>query len=392
MLRWGVRILVILGVLMTVLLAAAWWKPVETSRLIWPHIEDHMLRDPFVGITTNGTVQDGLFTIRTTGVSTAPIRDAADAFVDSLSTEQQERLLFPIDDLEWRRWANIHLSTRQGVGFLEMNDEQAQAAVQLLAESLSPDGLQTAVDIMRLEGHLADLLDNAPGYGEKRYWFTLMGTPSDSEPWGWQIDGHHLVINFFVLGDQIVMTPTFMGSEPPVAKSGRYDGIAVLQEEQSEGLAFINALPPEQRSVAILSNRKVDNDNHGELFSDNAIVPFQGIKLADLSQDLQAQARQLIRLYIGKMRARHAALKMTEILRHWDETYFAWIGETSADAVFYYRIQSPVVMIEFDHQKPIALPGPNRPTRDHVHTVIRTPNGNDYGKDLLRQHLERHPH
>jgi len=30
--------------------------------------------------------------------------------------------------------------------------------------------------------------------------------------------------------------------------------------------------------------------------------------------------------------------------------------------------------------------------RDHIHVVVRTPNGNDYGKDLLRQHLERHPH
>jgi hypothetical protein len=24
--------------------------------------------------------------------------------------------------------------------------------------------------------------------------------------------------------------------------------------------------------------------------------------------------------------------------------------------------------------------------------VVRTPNGNDYGKDLLRQHLQRHQH
>jgi hypothetical protein len=29
----------------------------------------------------------------------------------------------------------------------------------------------------------------------------------------------------------------------------------------------------------------------------------------------------------------------------------------------------------------------DRHTRDHIHTIVRTPNGNDYGKDLLRQHL-----
>jgi hypothetical protein len=35
---------------------------------------------------------------------------------------------------------------------------------------------------------------------------------------------------------------------------------------------------------------------------------------------------------------------------------------------------------------------PGVPTRQHIHTIVRTPNGNDYGKDLLRQHLAQHPH
>jgi len=29
------------------------------------------------------------------------------------------------------------------------------------------------------------------------------------------------------------------------------------------------------------------------------------------------------------------------------------------------------------------------PTRTHIHTLMRTPNDNEYGKDLLRQHYER---
>ena len=49
-----------------------------------------------------------------------------------------------------------------------------------------------------------------------------------------------------------------------------------------------------------------------------------------------------------------------------------------------------MIMIEFDHQNPVGtqmLNTPGQPTRDHIHTVVRTPNGNDYGKDLLAQHL-----
>jgi len=52
-----------------------------------------------------------------------------------------------------------------------------------------------------------------------------------------------------------------------------------------------------------------------------------------------------------------------------------------------------VILIEFDHQAPVALPGTRGvPTRAHIHSVVRTPNGNDYGKDLLRQHYEKHEH
>ncbi len=57
----------------------------------------------------------------------------------------------------------------------------------------------------------------------------------------------------------------------------------------------------------------------------------------------------------------------------------------------YYRIHSPVILIEFDHQGPITMQLPDVdvsiPIRNHIHTMLRTPNGNDYGKDLLRQHL-----
>ena len=64
--------------------------------------------------------------------------------------------------------------------------------------------------------------------------------------------------------------------------------------------------------------------------------------------------------------------------------------------MFYYRIHSPVILIEFDHQLPANLrpegTGPRVPNREHIHTVVRTPNGNDYGKDLLRQHYQQHKH
>jgi hypothetical protein len=100
---------------------------------------------------------------------------------------------------------------------------------------------------------------------------------------------------------------------------------------------------------------------------------------------------RLIETYTGRVRPGHAAVKLEEVKRHLAETHFAWMGATDEDSVFYYRVHSPVILIEFDHQRGVALEI-DEPSRQHIHTVVRTPNGNDYGKDLLRQHHERFSH
>ena len=389
------RLLQVVGVgmaILVVLIGLAVWNPVAASRVLWPMVENVMLGEPFLGVTADGERESDLFHIRATGVSTEPIREAAVTFLASLTPEQRGRTLFPVDDLEWRRWANISISTRQGVGLLEMDAAQTAAAFGLLAATLSTRGFETSRNIMRLEGHLADLMDDHNEYGERRYWFTVMGEPSESGPWGWQLDGHHLIVNCFVLGDQVVLTPTFMGSEPPRADTGRFAGTAILEEELAAGLALINALDDEQRAVAIIDPDKTANNNRGELFQDNAVVPYEGLRLGELDYARREIALELVGLYTGNLRPGHAEVRLSEVVRHWDDTYFAWVGDTSPDAVFYYRIHSPVILIEYDHQTPVALEGPDRPSRNHVHTVVRTPNGNDYGKDLLRQHLLEHPH
>jgi len=72
-------------------------------------------------------------------------------------------------------------------------------------------------------------------------------------------------------------------------------------------------------------------------------------------------------------------VKMSEVDRHLDETYFAWMGAVSDDGPFYYRVHSPVVLIEFDHHPGVAFDNPV-PSPNHIHTLVRTPNGGDYGR------------
>jgi hypothetical protein len=368
----------------------------ERFRQMSEEYEKEGLAAPFRGITSNGEVVPGLFEITPTGVPTEPVRNAASKFIESLTSVQLTRAMYPVDDIKWRKWMNQHFYARQGISFQEMTEGQRDLAFGLMRASLSVKGFELTRNIMRLNETLADLSDDHEFLGEWLYFITIMGKPSATEPWGWQLDGHHAIINFFVLGDQVVMTPHFFGSEPVRATSGKYKGVTILQQEQNDGLEMLRALPDAQRQKAILNFSKTGNNNLTEAFKDNVILDYAGIRAADLAAPARRRLVELVHLYVSNMPDGHARVKMDEVTKHIEDTCFAWIGGSQADSVFYYRVQSPVVLIEFDHQRPANLAkfaaDSKKPTQQHIHCVVRTPNGNDYGKDLLRQHYLAHPH
>lgn len=354
------------------------------------------IQEAFEGITTDKGKETGLFPIRTTGVSTQPIKEAAEQFLKAMSLSQKERASYAIDDDEWRKWCNVDngIYIRQGVSLKEMDSLQKSMAFNLMQTSLSAKGLTLSKDIMKTDQTLKELNNGSDAYNEELYWFTFMGTPSNTEPWGWQLDGHHLVINYFILGDQVVMSPVFMGGEPIITISGKYKGNSIFQDEQNLGLALMQSFSAAQQKEATLSMIKERDVAKAEAFKDNAIINYEGLPISKLTESQKEALLQLTAQYINNIREGHQQIKMEEIKAHLDNTWFAWVGSTEDDAVFYYRIHSPVVLIEFDHQKAVGVPHDKNsgPTRNHIHTVVRTPNGNDYGKDLLKQHLKEHHH
>lgn len=354
------------------------------------------LSDPFVGITPDGNVQPDLFHIRPTGVSTAPIVEAANTFLGTLNSEEKDRVMFAHDDIEWRQWANPHIYFRQGLDFETMSADQREGAFGLIRASLSAEGFELSRDIMRLNHTLGELNNNNfVEYGEWKYSLSIMGEPSTTEPWGWQLDGHHLNLNYFVLGDQVVFTPAFWGSEPAVATSGKFKGTAIMQTEQVLGLELIRSLNDSQRQQAVIATTKPGNNIVAQMFSDNVVLDYTGIPISEFDTAQQQKLLNLIDVYVSKQRDAHQDVWMQDIKHHLDRTFFAWVGGMSDDDVFYYRIHSPVILIEFDHETPVGLRHrypPGVPYKEHIHAVVRTPNGNDYGKDLLRQHHLQHKH
>jgi hypothetical protein len=349
------------------------------------------LAAPFKGITTDGYVRPGLYALRQTRISAQPIIDAAETFLASLSPEARVTASFDVDSVEWRNWSNIHpYLCRHGVCLDDLHDDQKHAALALVRTSLSAAGYATARDVMKLNEHIREITGREAEYSEWYYWMSVFGTPSATAPWGWQIDGHHLIVNCFVLGDQLVMTPTFMGSEPVAAAFGKYAGTPVFHEEEVKGFTLMRTLTPAQQQKARIGMElPVDVFTSG--FRDNVEIPSEGIRYGELSPEQQGFLVSLLETYVGRIRPGHTEIKLAEVQQHLPDTLFAWIGPCDEVSPFYYRIYSPVLLIEFDHQSGIALDN-DEPSRKHIHTVVRTPNGNDYGKDLLRQHYEHFDH
>ncbi|MFJ4616973.1 DUF3500 domain-containing protein [Streptomyces sp. NPDC088812] len=355
------------------------------------------ITEDFFGLTTDGKRIDDLFTIHSTGVDTAPVITAANAFLAGLTDDQKTSTQFTVHSTEWRMWSNVDSYERQGVSLADLTDTQKALGTALLKAALSADGLETTEKIRKINQAAGEAIGNTNSFNEDAYYWTVMGTPSDSEPWGFQFDGHHLVVNYFVLGDQVVMSPCFWGSEPT---SMEIDGetVTVCHEEVVAGLAFINSLTTAQQAVAIESSTKSNESMKAGAFSDNAVQEYTGLRGNALDAAQKTKLLGIVEAFVGRAKADAAKVRMAEVRKHLDDTYVTWAGGTGDDDAFYVRVHSPVVWVEVDCQAPGPLAGAygaqqgDGATQKHVHSVIRTPNGNDYGRELLRQHYLTSPH
>ncbi|HEV2630922.1 MAG TPA: DUF3500 domain-containing protein [Pseudolabrys sp.] len=345
------------------------------------------LKEPFKGITADGAVESGLFPLRTTGTSTAPLVDAVRAFLASLDDAQRRAVTFDVDGEVWRTWSNIHRNLmRHGLCLVELSEAQRERAYGVMRAGLGARAYETARNAMRLNETLAELTGLPDEFGDQFYWISIFGTPSPDRPWGWQMDGHHCNINCFVLRDQIVLSPMLLGSEPVTAEAGVYAGVTVLREEEAEGWAFMNALSPEQRACTLVGT-ELPFDGYASGFKDNIVVPYIGLPTAEMSGEQRERLKRLIALYTDRLQPSHASQRLDEVIAHFDRTVFGWIGECDPVSPFYYRIYNPVIFIEFYHQPGVALPNTGY-NRRHAHALVRTPNGNDYGRALLREFRE----
>ena len=171
---------------------------------------------------------------------------------------------------------------RHGICLHALGERQRTLALELLRSSMGDAAFKTARDIMRLNEHLREITGRDEEFDEFYYWISILGTPSATEPWGWQIDGHHLTLSCFICGNQLVLTPSFMGSEPISAKQGKYAGTRVLAAEEASGLAMMRALDPAQQQLATIG-MDIPADVFAAASCDNLRLPYAGVPYREMS-------------------------------------------------------------------------------------------------------------
>ncbi|KAM5345963.1 hypothetical protein ACJ41O_011824 [Fusarium nematophilum] len=362
-----------------------------------------LFKEPYRGITSDGKIRDGLFELQDEGVPIGAIVSAANNLINGMSGTQIQRTCYHVDSPEWRSWSNPEfLLSDKGIRLDEITPELKDDVLRVLKATLSPEGYQKAISAMRVNHFLGELVQSPAIMNEFSYNFVLFGQPSATQPWGFSFYGHHLCLNVFLYKTQMVISPWFTGAEPNVVDQGPYKGTRILENEELLGLRLMQDLPTDQQVKAqayklmkdpAMSHGRWNHDDQRHLcgaYRDNRVVPYEGLLVSDMTFSQQDVVLAIAKEFLLYLPERARQFRIEQIKRWFNETYWCWIGGYSDDDPFYYRIQSPVVIIEFDHHSGVFLKN-LEPAKFHIHTLLRTPNKGDYGMALrhLRQGREQ---
>ena len=337
--------------------------------------------------------------------ATSKIVGKAKGFLATLSEKQRSAVLYKFDDDKQRvRWSNFPTGfvPRGGLSLEGLSDIQQNAALALVASTLSQKGFEKVEEIREADEvfkattpqhpPFGNRKDGGPGhppfggardgpaggapnqemFGKNLYYISILGTPSEKEPWMLQFGGHHLALNITIVGDRGILTPSLTGAQPGTyTASGKT--VRPLGQENDQGFALLNALDDAQRQQAMLNYRVADLVL-GPGHDGQTILP-EGLKASAMDKKQRLMLLDLIWEWVGIANDSFAAARMAEIKAGLEATWFAWSGPTTVErgnnGTSYYRIQGPKLVIEYAPQ----------PGEDHVHTIYRDPT-DDYGRTL----------
>jgi hypothetical protein len=312
--------------------------------------------------------------------ATDDIARKANEFLDTLDGPRRAHASLPFDDADRENWRYTPRE-RAGLPLKAMTEAQKNAAVALANSILSERGALKAAQVITLEGILAVMEKNAEYRDQEKYYVAIFGTPGDASEWGLRFEGHHLSLNVTITENtDISATPSFMGANPAEVLKGENQGLRPFAAEEDLARALTLSLLEAGKKDVLFSDAAPREILTGESRKATQLEAV-GARAADLSISQQDALWTLVREFTGRHRdeiseAQIARIKASPLT----DLRFGWAGSTKRGDAYYYRIQSPDVLIEVANTQSDA---------NHIHTVIRDIKG-DFARDRLGGHFKQH--
>jgi hypothetical protein len=314
------------------------------------------------------------------------MRDAATAFLATLDPAQKGATTFAFTSEERENWFYTPVP-RKGLAYFAMTEAQRAAAVKLLKTGLSAKGFDKVEAIRSLESILYESegdagkkpdWDGKPHRFPDRYLFTIFGTPSATEPWGWRFEGHHISQNWTVVsGSAIASSPQFFGTNPAEVRTGPKTGLRVLAAEEDLARTLLQSLDETQRTAAVVSaEAPKDMLSTNQHKADR--LPDTGVAYSALTQGQQQALWKVIEEYAFAQTAMLGQARIAAVKKDVANVKFAWMGSADKGGPHYYRVQGTAFAIEYDN---------TQNNNNHIHAVWRDYNG-DFGRDALAEHYK----
>jgi hypothetical protein len=308
----------------------------------------------------------------------------AKKFLSSVDAKTRSKLMFGYNDNERYNW-NFVPTPRKGASLHDLNDQQKQSLMELLSVFLSEQGYKKATTVLSWEAILREVEGRKEGddYRDpKKYFVSFFGEPEEKSLWGWRFEGHHLSLNFTYFNGVVESaTPSFMGANPAVVPSGNRKGARNLAEETDLAFEFLNSLKPDQLKVAVFADQALPEIVSGNNREAKQLEP-KGIFYKDLNADQQKAFIRLLNVFVKNYELGFSSKLWDKIQKAGvDNLSFAWAGSTTPTPGVgtYYRIQGPMLQIEYDNTQTQA---------NHVHTAVRDLT-NDFAGDILKEHYQK---
>ncbi|MFI1722256.1 DUF3500 domain-containing protein [Streptomyces sp. NPDC020489] len=382
--------------------------------------------------TTGESKKAGVhFPVNKKATGTAAVVSAANAFLNTLDSDQQAATVLDFSQANATAWSNLPCGStcRPGIQLGSLSDEQLAAAENVLKVALGSGkdtGYQHVIETLKADDVLASAqstssaapgggASNAPsadasasdapdptatptdvptgappsgggggggggglgGYGSGVYFLAFLGAPSTDGTWQLHFGGHHLAVNVTYKDGKVAgASPFFTGVEPTSWTDDDGTTHAPMARFRDGLLKLTGSLNTAQLAKAKLS----------ESFGDVLLGPDEdgqfpatkeGIKASSLSAKQKKLVLEAIHPWVAEVDDATAKQLMKTYAKELDQTYVAYSGGTGLDTQGdYVRIDGPSVWVEFVCQDGVVY-------RDqiHYHTVYRD-HTRDYGSEF----------